>query len=71
MASELECCCCHEVEVVKEKIEVFSEEENTTINCITDHPGFKTVCLDRYVLETAYLNYRQQYGDREHYDIIS
>ena len=30
-------------------------------DCITEHTGFTTVCLDRWVLDTAYLQYRQQY----------
>ena len=26
------------------------------LDCITHHPGFSSVCLDRYVLETAYFH---------------
>ena len=32
------------------------------IRCINEHPGFTTVCLDEYVLETAYYHYRQEHG---------
>ena len=31
-------------------------------NCITDNPGLRTVCLDRWVLQAAWLQYKQQYG---------
>lgn len=30
--------------------------------CITEHPGFVSVCLDPWVLEMAYYGYRRQYG---------
>ena len=39
------------------------EETDTAISCITDHEGFQPVCLDRWVLQAAYLNYRYHYGD--------
>lgn len=45
-----ECLCCEEVTSVAEKM---SEVE---------HPGFTTVCLDIWVLQTAYYQYRQHYG---------
>lgn len=35
------------------------------IECITTHPGFHSVCLDPWSLQTAYLHYRQQYGQME------
>ena len=35
-----------------------SHEEQ--LDCIADHPGFASVCLDVWVLETAYYQYRQQ-----------
>ncbi|KAL3854917.1 hypothetical protein ACJMK2_014152 [Sinanodonta woodiana] len=47
--------CCQEIS--KAKITGFNE----VLQCITDHPGFLSVCLDPYVLETAYYQYRQQY----------
>lgn len=31
--------------------------------CITVHPGFAAVCLNRWVLETAWYQYRQQYDE--------
>ena len=29
--------------------------------CITQHPGFQAVCLNRWVLQTAWYQYKQQY----------
>ena len=42
-----------------------SEHLNPAIpyNCITDNPGFQAVCLNRWVLQAAWYQYRQQYGD--------
>lgn len=37
-------------------------ESDTAIKCITEHPGFRTVCLDIWVLQTAYFHYRQEHG---------
>ena len=38
----------------------------TQISCITEHPGFQSICLDFWVLETAYYAYRQQQGTDNH-----
>ncbi|XP_063398773.1 P2X purinoceptor 7-like [Mytilus trossulus] len=54
-----ECICCQELRRVTEKM----EELTTPVSCITNHPGFEPVCLNQYVLETAYFQYRQQYGE--------
>ena len=34
--------------------------EDPNISCITNQPGFLTVCLDVWVLQTAYYQYRQE-----------
>ena len=31
--------------------------------CIVLHPGFKAVCLNKWVLETAWFQYKQQYEE--------
>lgn len=54
-----ECICCNEVEKVVEKMQEF----DTKIQCITDHVGFKEVCLNQWVLQAAYFAYRQHYGN--------
>ena len=62
--------CCKELEQVVSKMEEYSAEDATRdpLDCITAHPGFHTVCLDRWVLQTAYYQYRQQYGNRARKD---
>ena len=59
-----ECVCCHEIEQVANKNEEVMEYIKPTLpyDCITDNPGFHTVCLDRWVLQAAWLQYKQQYG---------
>ena len=61
METARECSCCKEAPRIMDKID---ELEESTIQCITEHPGFATVCLDVWVLQTAYYQYRQHYGDR-------
>ncbi|XP_053378660.1 uncharacterized protein LOC128548224, partial [Mercenaria mercenaria] len=48
---------------ITRKIDDFSLEKESDVGCITEHPGFRPVCLDEFVLETAYYQYRQQYGE--------
>ncbi|XP_064612525.1 P2X purinoceptor 7-like [Liolophura sinensis] len=58
--SQEECICCQEISRVVDRIELAPGDEKP--KCITEHPGFQSVVLDRDVLETAYYVYRQQYG---------
>lgn len=51
-----ECVCCKETKVLLELM------KNDEVECITDHPGFEPVCLNTYVLDTAYNQYKQQYN---------
>ena len=55
-----ECICFCELEKMVGKM------EETGISCITEHKGFDAVCLNRWVLQTAYFQYWQQYGN--HYE---
>ena len=57
---------CHEIErIVSKNEEVFAHVKPTEpYDCITDNPGFRTVCLDRWVLQAAWLDCKQQYGSR-------
>lgn len=64
MPSEEECLCCHEVQEVDER-----RAEQEAICCITQHDGFRPVCLNVHVLRVAYFQYRQQFGDREGYGV--
>ena len=43
MATSAECVCCQEITVTSEKI---VSSESNIINCITQHEGFKAVCLN-------------------------
>ena len=57
MSTETECVCCSEISQVVEK------KSSEGVECITQHPGFQSVCLNPWVLQTAYYSYRQQYGE--------
>ena len=55
MSIPKECLCCKEIAQVVEKMDGYEAEQ---LDCITDHPRFKAVCLDVWVLETAYFQCR-------------
>ena len=38
-----------------------ADEMNNHTSCISQHPGFQTVCLNVCVLQTAYYQHRQHY----------
>ncbi len=59
MSTSEECVCCKEIANVVDKV---NELNDSSVGCITEHPGFNSVCLDVWVLQTAYFQYRQQYG---------
>ena len=65
MRTSQECICCCEVESVVLK----KEESASEVSCITDHEGFESVCLDVWVLQTAYYSYRYHYGNSEENDV--
>ena len=46
-----ECQCCHEIDRCGEIMAEIDQEGQ----CITLHPGFRDVCLNKYVLEVASL----------------
>ncbi|XP_064639803.1 uncharacterized protein LOC135501815 [Lineus longissimus] len=54
-----ECVCCRQVAEFGEKME--------GLECFTRHEDFANACLNRTVLEIAWLQYRQQYG-KQAYD---
>ena len=59
------CKCCREIEQVKSKLTeaVTCGECTEEPKCITQHPGFHPVCINRWVLQTAWFQYKQQYKD--------
>ena len=58
MDTARECLCCQELEKMIDKM----SENDTEVNCITNHEGFEAVCLNWWVLQTAYFVYRERYG---------
>ena len=58
MGTDVESFCCQESARIAEKMEEYSE---TTLTCVTEHPGFVANCLNSWVLDVAYLQYRHQY----------
>ena len=61
MTTSHENICCFEVDRIVEK----KEEGSSAVSSIIDHKGFHSVCLDVWVLQTTYFNYRQYYGVAE------
>ena len=61
----VECVCCAEIDCVVAKNNEAVEAEGLAEPsvCITQHPGFHAVCLNRWVLQTAWYQYKQQYQD--------
>ena len=55
MSTKKESVCCQENDFVQTK---FSLDES----CITQTPGFRDVCCNRYVLETALVVFLQHHG---------
>lgn len=64
MPTAIECVCCAENNNVQGKMANYHAKTGKQLRCITQHPGFHTVCLDEYVLDTAYSHYKQQYGQQ-------
>jgi len=68
MDTETECICCQEIDAIVTTCKSLPNEGVLYINqqppnCITQHPGFSSVCLNKWVLKTAWLQYKQQYHD--------
>jgi len=57
MNSREECICCKEIDVILDKV---TELNNPSITCITQHPGFSSVCLNVWVLQTACIGKRME-----------
>ena len=58
MARSEECKCCKEYDRVSD---IMSELQDP-LPCITHHPGFSGICLNKWVLKVAWLQCKQQYG---------
>ena len=65
MDREEESVCCQEVLACVSKNEEVAHVEQIAIPaCITDNPGFQAVCLNYWVLQAAWNQYKQQYGTK-------
>ena len=55
-----ECLCCHELEGCMEALdsEEVQRDVNETLLCVTDHPGFESVCLKKWSLRLAADKYK-------------
>lgn len=63
MPSEEMSVCCQDIPKVWAKVEAYLLEfPAQDCSCITLHPGFRGVCLDRWALEAAYYTFRQVHG---------
>ena len=60
-----ECVCCQEIpEMISLNEEaVILEKLKDPLVCMTDNPGFWAVCLNLWVLRTAWYQYKQQYDN--------
>ena len=59
--------CCVDEDKIRDKIEDIDlndplDATSTEIQCITQHPGFIAICLNRHTLDAAYSAYKQTYG---------
>ena len=72
--------CCFEIEecVESHSSEIVLQEVGTKKNCVTQHPGFGQVCLQRWSLQLAADNYKtkdkakyRQTGSENRYKILS
>lgn len=67
MPTEPECICCQECGQVVNKIHEIAETDGMkidSIKCITATQAFVSVCLNVWVLQVAWLQFRQQYGPK-------
>ena len=58
----MECISCKEISGVISK----TNEEDSQMACITEYSGFAFVCLDVWVIQIAYYQYRQHSGADQH-----
>ena len=63
MPTVRECLCCKECTKIVDKMNMYNMNFDGDVECITTHPGFEGACLNIWALETAYKQYRQQYGN--------
>jgi len=66
MTTAAECVCYQSIPVVKAKCQEVAESGiSTAPPCIVEHPGFSSVCLNVWVLQAVYNEYKHHYGNLE------
>ncbi|CAL8375517.1 unnamed protein product [Arctogadus glacialis] len=60
MSSAEESMCCREVDPFWALVETLNPRPDVT--CLTLHPGFEGCCLNPFVLQVAYLAFKQEHG---------
>ncbi|XP_057714363.1 P2X purinoceptor 7-like [Corythoichthys intestinalis] len=63
MGTQIESRCCMERPQILTKMEEYRDQTDSALSCMTEHPGFTANCLNQWVLEVAYLQYKQQYKE--------
>ena len=68
MSKAHECICCQEIPEDSQKLEEIDEwgQGNDRSSCITDTDALRAICLNKWVLQTAFYQYSAQYND--HYE---
>jgi hypothetical protein len=64
MPTRRETKCCHAFSVIGPRL------EEVGVSCITEHEGFVANCLNRWVLEASYYEYKQDNGPLEEGELI-
>ena len=66
MSEAEECICCNEIaEIMNKNNEVYEVDElKEKPKCITECPPFETVCLNKWVLYVAELEYIEEHGKK-------
>jgi len=63
MGTHRECVCCRECEGTFNKLHdnIDYYRQDNMFDCITNLPGFQAICLNPFVLQVAWLSYKQHY----------
>ena len=60
MTTAKESMCCREVDAYWALVD--SVTPRLEVQCVTQHPGFEACCLNPYMLQIAYMHFRQEHG---------
>ena len=58
MSKMHECVCCCDVPEIRNKVNGC----DSNMLCISDHPGFAAVCLNKWGIQVAYYQHKQENG---------